>query len=156
GVERKEERVPPPQLYDLTELQRDMNRRFGMSADATLRAAQALYEQKAISYPRTDPRHLGSDMKAQPPRIPAELPPPKAAETGQPDLGALAFTARIIDDKKVGDHHAVIPTGKAPGTHSPDAAKVYDAVVVRLIAAFYPACRREVTSVAGESNGVPF
>src|SRR5262249_15838560 len=65
GVERKEERVLPPQLYDLTELQRDMNRRYGTSADATLKAAQALYERKAISYPRTDSRHLGSDMKAQ-------------------------------------------------------------------------------------------
>jgi DNA topoisomerase-3 len=80
----------------------------------------------------------------------------KPSEVGMLDLGALAYTARIIDDKKVSDHHAIIPTGKTPGATSPDARKVYDAVVTRLIAAFYPACVKEVTSVAGRSNGVPF
>ncbi len=73
GVEKKPERVPPPQLYDLTELQRDMNRRYGMSADATLKAAQSLYEDKLISYPRTDSRYLGDDMKAQVPGILEDL-----------------------------------------------------------------------------------
>jgi DNA topoisomerase-3 len=156
GVERKEERVPPPQLYDLTDLQRDMNRRYGMSADATLKAAQTLYERKLITYPRTDSRYLGSDLKGQIPRILDELRSLKPAEIGKLDLGALAYTGRLIDDKKVSDHHAIIPTGKAPGALAPDAEKVYDAVVVRLIDAFYPACRKEVTSVAGVSNGVPF
>ena len=80
GVERKPERVQPPQLYDLTELQRDMNRRYGMSADATLKAAQSLYEDKLISYPRTDSRYLGSDMKAQ---IPGILERPPAAQAGR-------------------------------------------------------------------------
>src|SRR5262245_31279231 len=65
GVERKQERVQPPQLHDLTELQRDMNRRYGTSADATLKAAQALYEGKAITYPRTDSRYLGGDMRGR-------------------------------------------------------------------------------------------
>ena len=156
GVERKEERVQPPQLYDLTELQRDMNRRFGLSADATLKAAQALYERKAITYPRTDSRHLGSDMKGQVPRLLDELRSRKPTEIGKLDLGALAFTGRVIDDKKVSDHHAIIPTGKPPGTLSPNEEKVYDAIVVRLIAVFYPACVKEVTSVTGVSNGVPF
>jgi DNA topoisomerase-3 len=156
GVEHKEERVQPLQLYDLTELQRDMNRSYGMSADATLKAAQALYESKAITYPRTDSRYLGSDMRGQLPRIFGELRSLKPAEIGKLDLGALAFTGRIIDDKKVSDHHAIIPTGKAPGALSSDTDKVYDAIVVRLIAAFYPACVKEVTSVAGVSDGVPF
>jgi DNA topoisomerase-3 len=155
-VERKAERLQPPQLYDLTELQRDMNRRYVMSADATLKAAQALYESKAITYPRTDSRHLGSDMKAQIPRILGELRSLKPAEVGRLDVGALAFSARIIDDKKVSDHHAIIPTGKPPGSLSPEAEYVYDAVVVRLLAAFYPPCVKEVTSVVGMSNGVPF
>src|SRR5262245_53667817 len=155
GVERKEERVQPPQLYDLTELQRDMNRRFGLSADATLKAAQALYERKAISYPRTDSRHLGSDMKGEVPRILEELRPLKATEIGKLDLRALAFTGRVIDDKKVSDHHAIIPTGRPPGTLPPNEEKVYDAIVVRLIAVFYPPCLKEVTSVTGVSNGVP-
>jgi DNA topoisomerase-3 len=103
-----------------------------MSADATLKAAQALYESKAITYPRTDSRHLGSDMKAQIPRILGELRSLKPAEIGKLDFGALAFTARIIDDKKVSDHHAIIPTGKPPGSFSPAEKKVYDAIVVRL------------------------
>jgi DNA topoisomerase III len=156
NVERKEERVQPPQLFDLTELQRDMNRRYGVSADATLKAAQALYEGKAITYPRTDSRYLGSDMKGQVPHILGELRSLKPTEIGKLDLGALAFTGRIIDDRKVSDHHAIVPTGKPPGALAPDSEKVYAAVVVRLIAAFYPACLKEVTSVAGVSNAVPF
>ena len=98
GVERKPERVQPPQLYDLTELQRDMNRRYGMSADATLKAAQSLYEGKLISYPRTDSRYLGGDMKGKVPGILDELRPLKPAEIGKLDLDALAFTGRIVND----------------------------------------------------------
>ncbi len=115
GVEKKPERVPPPQLYDLTELQRDMNRRYGMSADATLKVAQSLYEDKLISYPRTDSRYLGQDMKAQVPGILEELRRLKPAEIGRLDLSALPFTGRIVNNAKVSDHHAIIPTGKRAG-----------------------------------------
>ena len=156
GVEKKPERVPPPQLYDLTELQRDMNRRYGMSADATLKVAQSLYEDKLISYPRTDSRYLGQDMKAQVPGILEELRALKPAEIGRLDLSALPFTGRIVNNAKVSDHHAIIPTGKRPGTLAPAAQKVYDAVATRLIAAFYPACVKEVTTVNGTSDDVPF
>ena len=156
GVERKPERIPPPLLYDLTELQRDMNRRFGMSADATLKAAQALYEAKLISYPRTDSRYLGGDLRPKVPGILEELRPLRPEEIGRLDLDHLPFNARIINDAKVGDHHAIIPTGKRPGELAPAARKVYDAVVTRLIAAFYPTCVKEVTTVTGESNGVRF
>ena len=133
-----------------------MNRRYGMSADATLKAAQALYEAKLLSYPRTDSRYLGSDMKGKIPEILAALRALKPDEIGKLDLNALAFTGRIINDKKVSDHHAIIPTGKRPGALSPVTQKVFDAVVTRLIAAFYPACVKEVTTVSGLSNGVPF
>ena len=156
NVVRKQERVQPPLLYDLTELQRDMNRRYGMSADATLKAAQALYEGKAISYPRTDSRYLSSDMKKEIPGILRDLQPIRPDEIGKLDLDALAFTGQIINDKKVSDHHAIIPTGKRPGPLAPAAQKVYDAVVTRLIAVFYPACIKDVTIVDGESNEVPF
>ena len=156
AVEKKEERELPPQLHDLTELQREMNRRHALSADATLKAAQALYEAKVITYPRTDSRYLTSDMKGQIPGILEELRPLKPNEIGRLNLGNLAFTGRIVNDAKVTDHHAIIPTGKRPGELPPDQKKVYDAVVTRLIAAFYPACVKEVTTVAGESNGVPF
>ena len=156
GVERKPERVQPPQLYDLTGLQRDMNRRYGMSADATLKAAQWLYENKLISYPRTDSRYLGEDLKSQIPGILADLKPQKPVEIGKLNLQALTFTGRIINDAKVGDHHAIIPTGKRQGELPPGAQKVFDAIVTRLIAVFYPACVTEVTTVNGASNEVPF
>ena len=156
GVDKKPERVPPPQLYDLTELQRDMNRRYGMSADATLKVAQSLYEDKLISYPRTDSRYLGQDMKAEVPGILEGLRTLKPDEIGRLDLSALPFTGRIINNAKVSDHHAIIPTGKRPGTLAPAAQKVFDAVVTRLIAAFYPACVKEVTTVNGTSDEVPF
>ena len=92
-----------------------MNRRFGLSADATLKAAQSLYEAKLISYPRTDSRYLGNDLKAKIPGILDDLRPQKPDEIGGLDLDALPFSGRIIDDAKVSDHHAIIPTGKPPG-----------------------------------------
>ncbi len=156
GVERKRERVAPPQLYDLTELQRDMNRRYGMSADATLKVAQSLYEDKLISYPRTDSRHLGDDMKGQIPVILEELRPLRSAEIGRLDLSMLTFTGRIINNSKVRDHHAIIPTGKRPGSLGSPAQKVFDAVVTRLIAVFYPACLKEITTIHASSEDVPF
>jgi len=156
GVERKPERVQPPQLYDLTALQRDMNNLYGMSADDTLKAAQSLYESKLISYPRTDSRYLGNDLKSQIPGILADLKSLKPVEIGKLNLQALTFTGRIINDAKVSDHHAIIPTGKRPGELAPGARKVFDAVVTRLIAVFYPACVKEVTIVNGTSNEVPF
>jgi DNA topoisomerase-3 len=156
NIARKQERIQPPLLYDLTELQRDMNRRYGMSADATLKAAQALYESKRISYPRTDSRYLSSDMKPEIPRILRDLRPIKPDEIAKLDLDALSFTGQIVNDKKVSDHHAIIPTGKHPASLSPGAEKVYDAVVTRLIAVFYPACVKDITMVDGQSNGVPF
>ncbi len=156
GVERKPERVRPPQLHDLTDLQREMNRRFGMSADATLKAAQSLYEAKLITYPRTDSRHLGSDLKTKIPEILRALRPLRPAEIDRLDLPSLPFSRRIVDDSKVGDHHAIIPTGKTPSGLSPATGKIFDAIVVRLIAAFSPDCLKEVTIVDGESAGVLF
>ncbi|MEW4568026.1 DNA topoisomerase 3 [Tautonia sp. JC769] len=156
GVDRKRERVLPPQLYDLTDLQRDMNRRFGLSADETLKAAQSLYEAKLISYPRTDSRHLGNDMKGKLPGILEKLRAIKPEAVGALDLSSLSFSNRMIDDSKVSDHHAILPTGKTPGSLHPGAAKVFDAVVTRLIAAFFPPCIKEVTTVNATAAEVPF
>ncbi len=156
GVDRKPERVNPPQLYDLTDLQRDMNRRYGLSAATTLKAAQALYEAKLISYPRTDSRYLSADMKGKIPDILDDLRSLKPLEIGRLDLQNLAFNGRIVNNARVTDHHAIIPTGKAPGSLAPASAKVFEAVVTRLIAAFSPACEKEVTTVSGVSNDVPF
>jgi DNA topoisomerase-3 len=133
-----------------------MNRRHGLSADATLKAAQALYEAKLITYPRTDSRYLTTDLKGHLPGILEELRPLKPAEIGRLDLQNLSFTGRTVNDAKVGDHHAIIPTGKRPGELPPAQHEIFDAIVTRLIAAFYPVCVKEVTIVAGESNAVPF
>ncbi len=155
-VDRKKERSQPPQLFDLTELQRTMNRRFGLSADATLKAAQALYEAKLITYPRTDSRYVGSDMKKQIPGIFRRLRACKLREIDQLDLDSLPFTGRIVNDRKVSDHHAIIPVGTSPTNLPTIQEQVFDAVVTRFIAAFYPDCLKEVTTVDGMANEVPF
>ena len=155
-VERKPQKSLPPQLYDLTELQRDMNRRFGMSAANTMQSAQSLYEGKLITYPRTDSRYLTTDMKQQVPGILRQLQSLKPKEVSKLDLNALPFSGRIVNNQKVTDHHAIIPTGAAPRVLADREQKVYEAIVVRLIAAFYPPCSKEVTTVDGVANGVPF
>ncbi|NLY95375.1 MAG: DNA topoisomerase 3 [Myxococcales bacterium] len=150
-VERKLSRTPPPLLYDLSELQRQANRVYGFSAQRTLDAAQALYEKyKRISYPRTDSRHLSSDVAATLPGIVAAVRGPfeglLAPGTGERPLGK-----RFVDDAKVTDHHAIIPTGrgKAPPPGS-DEAKVEDLVVRRLLAAYQPDRVEAVTRVLVE------
>jgi DNA topoisomerase-3 len=156
AVEYKPETVLPPQLYDLTELQRDMNRRYGMSAADTLQAAQALYEAKLITYPRTDSRYLSSDVAEKIPELLRRLQSIKSHEIAKLNLGALALNGRIVNDQKVTDHHAIIPTGVVPQQLPERQRKVYDAVVTRLIAAFYPPCTKQVTTVDAVIQGIPF
>ena len=154
-IESRQEKEYPPMLYDLTELQREMNRRYAYSASDTLQIAQTLYENKFISYPRTDSRFLSQEIKAEVPAILAKLQAIKPSEIGVLSLGNLTFTSRIVNDKKVGEHHAIIPTGKIPaGLGGLDARSqlVYDAILTRLIAAFYPLCLKQLTTVEGESN----
>jgi DNA topoisomerase-3 len=136
-------REPPPLLFDLTSLQRTANKRFGLSAKATLEAAQALYERhKALTYPRTDSRHLPADMVKEMERIVvgvAKIAPYAgfaAALSGQPPRAGK----RMFDDGKVSDHHAIIPTGKSvdPGTLGRDEQRIFDLVVRRFLGAFYP------------------
>ncbi len=155
-IQKKEERLFPPRLYDLTELQRDMNRRYGMSAAETLKIAQALYEHKLITYPRTDSRYLSSDLKPEVPKILDKLRAIKPSEIAPLNLAGLAFPSRIVNNKKVTDHHAIIPTGNLSEKLSYREQQVFDAVVVRLIAVFYPVCIKEVTTVLAESATVPF
>lgn len=155
-TDRRPKESQPPQLYDLTELQRDMNRRFGMSAADTLNSAQSLYESKLISYPRTDSRYLTTDMKTQVPGILRQLGTLKPSEVGKLNLNSLSFPKRIVNDSKVTDHHAIIPTGTMPGSLSGRDQRVYDAIAIRMIAAFYPACVEEVTVVDGHSGELPF
>lgn len=155
-VASKNENEHPPLLYDLTELQRDMNRKFGVSAADTLQAAQNLYEQKFITYPRTDSRYLTNDLKPQVVETMQSLKQLKQKEIEPLDLSALPFSNRILNDKKVTDHHAIIPTGKLPNHLPFPSEAIYEAIVTRLIAAFYPTCVKKVTTVDASANKVPF
>src|SRR5438309_4740633 len=152
SVERKEQSERTPLLYDLTSLQRDANRHFGFSARRTLQAGQSLYEgKKAITYPRTSSRYLSGDMVAQ-------LKP--TAETLRPiqDYRAAAEyvlaldqlpLARVVNDAKVEDHHAIIPTDIEHDVEdfTPDERRVFDLVARRFLAAFHPPARYARTTV---------
>ncbi|MCL2605269.1 MAG: DNA topoisomerase III [Defluviitaleaceae bacterium] len=152
SVSTEEKRVPPPQLFDLTELQRECNRKLGFSAQKTLSVAQALYEKhKMITYPRTDSRYLSNDMV---PKLHAVIQrqheePYKSFAAPFLSSDKLPITNRIVNDAKVSDHHAIIPTGsrKPISSLSPDERAVYDRILRNFIAAFYPAHVYDVTTV---------
>lgn len=149
-VERKAVREKPPLLYDLTNLQKTANQRFRMSAKRTLEAAQALYEtHKAITYPRTDARHLTADMAAELPALLEALAPPYRALAAQALGRGVPRGTRMIDDSKVGDHHAIIPTRAAidPARLGADERRIYDLVVRRFLAGFLPDAVFEKTRI---------
>jgi DNA topoisomerase-3 len=143
SLKQSKTREAPPMLFDLTSLQRTANKRFGLSAQATLDAAQALYERhKILTYPRTDSRHLSSDMAATLPKIFSGL-------TELDDYTAFAQhlqatpqrpSKRFFDDTKIQDHHAIVPTGKTVRleTLERNERRIYDLVVRRFLGAFYP------------------
>lgn len=147
GVEQKRQRVPAPQLYDLSSLQQDMNTWFGFTAEDTLAAAQTLYEAKHITYPRTDSRHISRDIAAGLPDLLDALAAEYGAFTAKLNPNKLPLTKRVVDDSKVTDHHAILPTLETPRALSGPNAKVYAAVVRRLLAALFPACEKDVTTV---------
>lgn len=147
AVTKKNEKANPPQLYDLTSLQQDMNKRYGFTADQTLKLAQSLYESKHLTYPRTDSRYLSTDIQPTIPPLLEALRQLKPSELESIDTSKLKFTKRIVDDKKVSDHHAIIPTEVIGNRLGGDEAKLYEAVVTRLIAVFYPPCIKAVTVV---------
>jgi DNA topoisomerase-3 len=156
GVTGKQKKEQPPQLFDLTSLQREINKSHGLSAADTLAATQNLYESKLVTYPRTDSRYLSTDMKPRIPKILEQLKAIHAEQIAPLDLKQLPFTKRIVDDKKVTDHHAIIPTGITPRSIGKNEQTVYDAIVTQFIAAFYPLCLKKITTVDGESGEVKF
>ena len=150
-VEKEEKKTPPPLLYDLTELQRDCNKKFGFSAKKTLDVAQSLYEKrKMITYPRTDSRYLSDDMKGKVHNTLRRLNEVVEYQPyTQPLSGNISFTKRIIDNSKVTDHHAIIPTdGKLRvDSLTEEEKKVFSLVAARFLAVFYPYYRYETTKV---------
>jgi DNA topoisomerase-3 len=143
SVDARIERQPPPLLFDLTSLQQTANRKHGMSAKRTLAAAQALYERhKLLSYPRTDSRHLPADVRGEVPGLldALEAQPALAALARAARAGAAGPLPRVFDDRRVGDHHAIIPTPRvAPLDRlGADERRVYELVARRFLAAFLP------------------
>ena len=159
-VEKKEGKEQPPQLYDLTSLQVDCNRKFGYSAEMTLNLIQALYEKKYTTYPRVDTQYLSDDIY---PKCPQTLNGlyqtkfggiPVYAEYIKPIGGkALKKTKRVFDTSKVTDHHAIIPTGVIPQNLSDAEQKVFDLIARRFIGVFLPDCKFSTTTVLGEVKG---
>ena len=159
-VEKKEGKEQPPQLYDLTSLQVDCNRKFGFSAEMTLNLIQALYEKKYTTYPRVDTQYLSDDIYPKCPQTMNGLYQTKFggvapyAELIKPIGGKpLKKTKRVFDSSKVTDHHAIIPTGVIPQGLSDAEQKVFDLVARRFIGAFLPDCKFSTTTVLGEVKG---
>jgi DNA topoisomerase-3 len=160
-LERSLRRTPPPPLLDLTELQRRANQLYGYSAEQTLNAAQSLYERhKALSYPRTDSRYLSHAVAASLPQVVAAIAPryPGLVAAGS---GERALGRRYVDDAKVSDHHALIPTAQRPSALSDGSieARIYDLVCRRLLMAWHEdmleAVTRVVTQVRAASAAEP-
>ena len=142
-------RTPPPLLYDLTDLQRHANRLYGFSAQKTLDLAQTLYEQhKLISYPRTDSRHLSTDIAETLPKIVSVISG-RYQQQLAPGTGERPLGKRYVDDSKVSDHHAIIPTTVAmhPDRLSDEESKIYDLVCRRLLMLWHEDYVQEVTTV---------
>ena len=145
----------PPRLYDLTSLQVDCNKKFGLSADVTLQAIQSLYEKKVTTYPRVDTTYLSDDIYPKCANILKGLR--DYQQLTAPLMGKpLVKSKKVFDNKKVTDHHAIIPTGVYPQGLTEIEKKVYNLVATHFIAVFYPDCKFRTTTVQGESGEVPF
>ncbi len=155
SVETKDGKESCPKLFDLTSLQVECNKRFGYSAEQTLKIIQSLYEKKLTTYPRVDTTFLPNDIYPKVPQILAGLVPYK--KFTEPLAGKkLRKQTSVFNDKKVTDHHAIIPTGKFFNNFTPEEKWVYDLVTRRFIAAFYPDCKVANTVVEGKSADVEF
>ena len=162
-VEKKEGKEQPPQLYDLTSLQVDCNKKFGFSAEQTLNLIQSLYERKFTTYPRVDTQYLSDDIYPKCPQTMNGLFQVKFngvapyADLIRPIGGkALKKSKRVFDSSKVTDHHAIIPTGVIPQTLSDAERKVYDLVVRRFIGVFLPDCKFSTTTILGKVDEIEF
>jgi len=144
-----------PRLFDLTSLQVECNKKYGFSADETLKLIQSLYEKKITTYPRVDTTYLTDDLY---PKIPDIMKGLKEYEILTKPLlvGKLPKTKKVFDNSKVTDHHAIIPTGVNPTALSDTEKKVFDLVARRFIANFYPECKISTTTVLGEVKEIEF
>ena len=154
-ISEKKGKEYAPRLFDLTSLQVECNKKFAFTADDTLKLIQSLYEKKVTTYPRVDTTFLSDDIY---PKVPNTL----NGLVDYIDLTASLLKAkirkdkRVFDNSKVTDHHAIIPTGVPARNLTDNERKVYDLVVRRFIAAFYPECEISTTTVLGKVDKVDF
>lgn len=155
NVAKKDGREAPLRLFDLTSLQVECNKKFGYSADETLKLIQALYEKKVATYPRVDTTYLSDDIYPKCPNILKGLRDYERFTTplaGKP----LIKSKKVFDNSKVTDHHAIIPTGVYPQNLTNMERSVYDLIARRFIAVFYPDCKISTTTVMGQVDGIDF
>ena len=152
SVETKKGREAPPRLFDLTSLQVECNKKFGMSADDALKTIQSLYEKKVTTYPRVDTTYLSDDIYPQIPGIMQAMVPYANLTAPVLALNKLPKSKKVFDNSKVTDHHAIIPTNVNPATvaMTPEEKRVYHLIAIRFIAAFYPDCEFNTTTVMAE------
>ena len=155
-VQKKNGTEQPPQLYDLTSLQVDCNKKYSMSAEQTLNIIQGLYEKKLTTYPRVDTQYLSDDIYPKCPQTLQGLME-KYSQLLAPLGGkVLRKSKRVFDSSKVTDHHAIIPTG-VPARNLTDMERnVYDLIARRFIAVFYPDCKFATTTVMGKVENIDF
>ena len=152
SVETKKGKEAPPRLFDLTSLQVECNKKFGLSADEALKTIQSLYEKKATTYPRVDTTYLSDDIYPQVPGILKAMVPYANLSAPLLALSKLPKTKKVFDNSKVTDHHAIIPTNVNPATvaMTPEEKRVYHLIAMRFIAAFYPDCEFNTTTVMAQ------
>lgn len=164
SVEKKKGTEFAPRLFDLTSLQVECNKKFSLSADDTLKIIQSLYEKHVTTYPRVDTTYLSDDIY---PKVPATLqgikdyfplvtPLLSLKADGKKGTDSLPKSKKVFDNKKVTDHHAIIPTGQRPDNLSELERKVYNLVTLRFIAAFYPDCEVSNTTVLAKAGDIDF
>lgn len=155
-VEAKETKEQPPLLFDLTSLQQDANKKYGYSADQTLSIAQALYEKKVITYPRTGSRYIGEDVFEEIDALFQHL-----ADTAEESISVISrnligakLNKRSVDDKKVTDHHALLVTDEKPGPMPKDQQHIYNMIAKRMVESFSDVCLKDITTVTIDAKGV--
>ena len=164
SVEKKKGTEFAPRLFDLTSLQVECNKKYSLSADDTLKIIQSLYEKHVTTYPRVDTTYLSDDIY---PKVPATLqgikdhfpqviPLLSLKADGKKGADSLPKSKKVFDNKKVTDHHAIIPTGQRPDNLTDLERKVYNLVALRFIAAFYPDCEVSNTTILAKVGEIDF
>ena len=159
-VSKKQGSEPPRQLYDLTALQIDCNKKYSLSAETTLNTIQSLYEKRLTTYPRVDTRYLSDDIYPQCAAILDNVIRQSAGgiggRVGETLQHPLPKSKRVFDTSKVTDHHAIIPTGIKPSGLNQTEERVYDLIVRSFVSVFMPDCRYSTTTVTGKAGETAF